>query len=99
MATNSHRNHNANPVAPSANNRCIASLTIHAQASNLSSFTYTPPISSISLQISCCHSTSFVRYARNDRFLSFESFHCLSVSIRSEEHTSELQSRENLVCR
>src|SRR5690606_40676978 len=25
--------------------------------------------------------------------------YCLSVAARSEEHTSELQSRENLVCR
>src|SRR5690606_41178434 len=40
--------------------------------------------------------------ARNgaDRFGIYRLFFCASITaVRSEEHTSELQSRENIVCR
>src|SRR5690606_40649632 len=41
-----------------------------------------------------CHSARYVRYNRIAADLGLT-----EAQVRSEEHTSELQSRENLVCR
>src|SRR5690606_41860665 len=44
--------------------------------------------------------TSALRLAENEDFLKPRSFSLIgAIKSRSEEHTSELQSRENLVCR
>src|SRR5690606_39711157 len=49
-------------------------------------------------------SLEYARYFPNDSSLSARSYSLSrpkthSIDLRSEEHTSELQSRENLVCR
>src|SRR5690606_8514685 len=47
--------------------------------------------------IDCCKLCEFTSLSQGSSF--FSSGNCLIKSKRSEEHTSELQSRENLVCR
>src|SRR5690606_41605042 len=46
--------------------------------------------------LSCILSLSFVKFSLS---CSIVLYYILTYLIRSEEHTSELQSRENLVCR
>src|SRR5690606_32861315 len=43
--------------------------------------------------------TSLARLLANETDLHFKAISAVFSGVRSEEHTSELQSRENLVCR